>query len=369
MFSAEATLLEALGHEVTRYAIHNNQVPSMTSIALARATVWNSAQYQRVRDFFLDFLPDVVHVHNTLPLISPAAYYAARAASAAVVQTLHNYRYSCVNGLFYRDGHICEDCIGKTIALPGVLHSCYRGSRAASGVVAAMLAYHKLRGTYHAQVDRYIALTEFSREKFIEMGLSADKLSVKPNFVDPDPGIGAGDGSYALFVGRLAEEKGVRVLLDAWRQIGVRFPLKVVGSGPLAHLLNQADTGVQYLGQLPRPEVLNLLKSAGFMIFPSLWYEGFPMTIAEAFASGTPVVASHLGNSAAIVENGRTGLHFEPGNPDDLAAKVEWLLDHPAELASMRVEARTEYEAKYTAEKNYHQLIGIYEDAIRASRS
>lgn len=369
VFAAESALLEAHSHQVTRYAVHNVQVAKTEQLALAKNTLWNTDHHKRLQELFSEVRPDIVHVHNTLPIISPAVYYAAKAEGAAVVQTLHNYRYSCVNGLFFRDGRVCEDCLGKTLAWPGVVHACYRGSRSASAVVAAMLAYHKLRGTYQAQVDRYIALTEFSRRKFIEMGLPPEKIAVKPNFVNPDPRPGTGDGAYAIFVGRLTEEKGVHVLLSAWQQLGARIPLKVVGSGPLEQLANQAGGGVEFLGQQPTHTVLDLLKNASFLVFPSLLYEGFPMTIAEAFATGTPVVASRLGNAASIVEEGRTGLHFEPGNPDDLVSKVEWLLGHPFELTRMRRDARAEYEAKYTPETNYQMLMAIYEDAIRANRA
>lgn len=367
MFAAEAALLEAHGHEVVRYTVHNDEVASLRNLALARKTLWNGESYQRLRSLFRDARPHVVHVHNTLPLISPAVYYAAKAEGAAVVQTLHNYRYSCVNGLLYRSGHVCEECVGKTFPWPGVLHGCYRGSRPASTVVATMLGYHKLRGTYQTQVDRYVALTEFSKEKFIEMGLPAEKIAVKPNFVNPDPGTGTNREGYSIFVGRLTEEKGVRVLLEAWERVAARVPLKIVGGGPLAQLSDQAHPpGVQFLGPRPRSEVLKLIGRAAFMVFPSLLYETFGMTIAEAFATGTPVLASRLGNPAAIVDDGRTGLHFEPGNAADLAAKVEWLLAHPAELARMRTEARAEYEGNYTADANYRMLMAIYEQALSA---
>lgn len=369
VFAAECDLLAARGHMAIRYTVDNSEVAAMPHAALAKATLWNSDQYSKLRALFQETRPAVVHVHNTLPLISPAVYYAARAEGAAVVQTLHNYRFSCVNGLFFRDGRVCEDCLGRTVTWPGILHACYRGSRAASGTVAAMLTYHKLRGTYHQKVDQYIALTDFSRAKFIEMGLPEAKITVKPNFVAPDPGLGAGDGGYALYVGRLSEEKGVRTLVTAWKNLGAKIPLKVVGSGPVASELGAAEVvGVEYLGQVPRDDVLQLMQGASIVVFPSLWYEGFPMTIVEAFATGTPVVASRIGNPAAIVDHGRTGVHFEPGNAEDLVTQVEWLLDHPAELTRMRAEARAEYEAKYTAEVNYAQLMAIYEKAIRVAR-
>lgn len=240
----------------------------------------------------------------------------------------------------------------------------------ASGVVAAMLTTHRALGTWARGVDVYIALTEFARRKFMEGGLPAEKIVVKPNFVHPDPGPGEGKGGYALFVGRLSPEKGVRTLLRAWERLK-GIPLKIVGDGPLQAEMEDLVRGgglegVEMLGRRPREEVLGLMREAGVLVFPSECYENFPMTVAEAFACGLPVVASRLGAMAGIVEDGRTGLLFAPGDAEDLAAKVAWLFSHPEELARMRREARAEYEAKYTAERNYQLLMEIYGQALEA---
>lgn len=372
VFLAEGALLEGRGHKVTRYTVHNDNVGELAQVALARATIWNDEQYRKLRLLFRQVRPELVHVHNTLPLVSLAAYYAAKDEGLAVVQTLHNYRVACVNGLFFRDGNICEDCLGKSVPWPGVMHGCYRNSRVASGVVASMLAFHKLRGTYQKAVDVYIALTEFSRSKFIEAGLPAEKVSIKPNFVDTDPGVGDNEGSYALFVGRLSAEKGLSTLLAAWERLGQQIPLKIVGEGSLAPQVqkaSEAQEGVEWLGRQPRERVLALMKKAKLLVLPSNCYENFPMTLVEAFAAGLPVVASNLGGMASVLEHRRTGLHFTPGNPDDLAAKVEWAISHPAELSDMRRAARAEFEAKYTADRNYQMLMGIYERAVADSRA
>jgi len=370
VFAGEGALLEAHGHEVVRYTAHNDEVAGLGRLELARKTLWNSESYRKLRELFREAQPQVVHVHNTLPLVSPAVYYAAKAEGVAVVQTLHNFRLSCINGLFFRDGHVCEDCLGHFAPLPGVLHACYRGSRSASGVVAGMLAYHKLRRTYHEMVDVYIALTEFSKQKFIEAGLPPDKIVVKPNFIDPDPGVGTDDGGFTLFAGRLSPEKGMHTLISTWRIIGKRLQLKVVGDGPMAAEVERASEhieGVNWLGRLPHDEVLALMQRASFLVFPSECYEGFPMTLVEAFAIGLPVVASRLGSMASLIDHGRTGLLFTPGNATELADAVNWLLAHPDEAAAMRQAARAEYEAKYTAESNYQRLMAIYERAIEAN--
>jgi len=370
VFAAEGDLLEAHGHSVTRYAAHNDTLDGTRQLALARATVWNGEQYRDLRAVFREARPDVVHVHNTLPLVSPAVYYAARAEGAAVVQTLHNFRVACVNGLFFRDGHVCEDCLGKLAPWRGVLHACYRGSRAASAAVAAMVGYHKLRGTYREQVDAYITLTDFSREKFVAAGLPARKLFVKPNFVYPDPGVGGGHGGYALFVGRLSDEKGAGTLLAAWQRVGARLPLLIVGDGPMAAPVAEAAVGghVTWLGRRPPRDVYELMGAAAVVVIPSEWFETFGRVAVEAFATGTPVLASNIGAIAELVDHRRTGLLFTPGDAEALVDAVAWAISHPAELAAMRRAARAEYEDKYTAEANYDQLMATYQHALEGRR-
>ncbi|MEJ2667592.1 MAG: glycosyltransferase [Deinococcales bacterium] len=369
VFEAEADLLENKGHAVSRYAVHNDATRGMSAPALAVATIWNREQHRTLSALFRDFRPDVVHVHNTLPLISPAVYDAARRAGAAVVQTLHNYRLVCPSGLLFRNGRPCELCVGRSVPLPGVLHACYRASRPASGAVAAMLAFHRLRGSYRREVDRYIALTRFAKDTFVRGGLPPDKIAVKPNVVPADPGIGSGDGGYALFVGRLSEEKGVRVLLEAWRGLGGRPPLRVIGDGPLMKVASRSAgdaPGITLAGRLPAAEVREEMQRAAFLVVPSLWYEGFPMVVAEAYAAGTAVMASNIGALAEIVEHGRTGLTFGVGDSEDLARVASWLVEHPAELRAMRANARDAYERRYAAEPNYDSLMAIYQDALAA---
>ncbi len=365
VFRAEMALLREHGHEVIAVTPHNRELEGMPPWRQAAVTVWNQEMCRRLRNLIRKERPDVVHVHNTFPLASPAVIHAVKAERVPVVMTLHNYRLLCSAAIFFRDGRVCEDCLGKSVPWPGVVHGCWRG-RAPTAVVAGMLTLHRLMGTW-AKVDQFIALTEFARQKFILAGLPAERIAVKPNFVHPDPGPGEGRGGYALFVGRLSPEKGVKTLLEAWKRLGGRVPLKVVGDGPLAAEANRAAEklpGVAWLGRRAREEVVALMGEAAFLVFPSECYEGFPMVIAEAFARGLPVLATRLGSHGSLVADGRTGLLFRPGDPLDLAQKVEWLLDHPEKLARMRREARAEYEAKYTAERNYQMLMEIYEQAM-----
>lgn len=367
VFSTEADLLEAHSHQVLRYPVHNSSIEGMNPIALAGATIWSTSGYRELRALIRQKRPQVAHFHNTLPLISPAAYYAARAERVPVVQTLHNYRLLCPSAVFFRDGKVCEDCLGKFVPWPGVIHACYRANYAASGAVATMLILHRTLRTWTNLVDQYIALTEFARQKFIQGGLPAEKIVVKPNFIQHDSEHREELEKYALFVGRLSPEKGISTLLKAWQQIGEKMPLKIVGDGPLAPQVLESSRrvpGIDWLQQLPKEQVLALMERACILILPSLWYEGFPMVIAEAFASGLPVVASGLGSLSSLIDHQRTGLHFQPGSPEDLATQVEWVLAHPMELIQMRQAARTEFEAKYTAKQNYQMLIEIYEKVV-----
>lgn len=369
VLTAEVSLLANHGHRVSRYTVHNDAVRAMPALRLALHTIWSAESYRTLRTLIRSERPDLIHVHNTLPLLSPSVYYAARAEGLPVVQTLHNYRLLCPNALFFRQGRVCEDCLGKTPPWPGVRHACYRQSRAATATVAAMLTVHRLLRTWQRMVDVYIALTEFARQKFIQGGLPAEKIVVKPNFVHPDPGPREGLGDYALYVGRLSSEKGIQTLLTAWKSLGSGYPLKIVGSGPLhaSGSLRGQSPHIDWLGQQPRETVLQLMKGARILIFPSLVYENFPMSIAEAFAVGLPVIASCLGAMAELVEHGRTGLLFRPGDPEDLADKVAWAWSHPHALAEMGRAARHEYETKYSAECNYKQLIEIYNLAAKHS--
>lgn len=366
VFRAEADLLQRAGHHVSLYSVHNSQIQGMSRAALAWNTLWSSTSNRRILELIANDQPDIAHFHNTFPLLSPSVYYACRAMNVPVVQTLHNYRLSCPSAIFYRNGKPCEDCRGKKIAYPAVLHACYRNSRTQTTVAAAMLAFHSLRRTWQERVNAYIALTGFSRAKMIQAGLPAQKIFVKPNFADAPRSPSRGLGDYALFIGRLSPEKGLAALLEAWSVLQ-SIPLKIMGDGPLRPLAErhaQTHPMIEYLGHQDRVNVLHYLRNARFLVFPSEWYEAFPMAIVEAFSMGAPVVASRLGAQAELVRDGETGLLFTPGDPHDLSSKVQWLWDRPGETARMQKNARLEYEQKYTPQKNLETLIRIYETVL-----
>ncbi len=364
-FARDGALLESYGHTVIPYTLHNDQVQDMNPAALAVRTLWNVESYGQLRRLLRAEKPDVIHFHKTFPLISPSAYYAAAAENVPVVQTLHNYRLACINALFYRQERVCEDCLGKLLPWPGILHACYRQSRAASTVAAGMLFSHRLLGTWSQKVDRYIALSEFARQKMIAAGLPAQKVAVRVNYIHPDPGLGDGTGGFALFVGRLAAEKGVACLLSAWQKLGGKIPLKIIGDGPLAGKRTQAAPGVEWLGYLPPAQTIQWIRQAACLVMPSQWYEGMPTTIIEAFACGTPVIASRIGAMQEMVEEGVNGVFFAPGDAEALAGAVERLFQAPsARRAEMRKAARQAYERHYTAEAGYYRLLEIYRQAV-----
>jgi glycosyltransferase involved in cell wall biosynthesis len=369
VFESEASLMTQYGWQVTP-VIEQNTHPDgvLKKIGVAMDCVWSRRWYREFSALLEKVKPDVVHIHNFFPLISPSVYYACRKAGVPIVQTLHNYRLLCPAATLYRDGDVCEECMQHGL-LRGVRYGCYQGSKLGTTAVALMLQVHRRLRTWAKMVDCYIALTEFSRRKLIDGGLPAAKIRVKPNFVLPDPGFREKRGQYALFAGRLVDPKGLPTLLSAWKLLRKPIPLVIVGDGPNRASLESQLTelhGVTYCGRLSREATLEAIKGARFLVFPSEWYEGFPVTIAESFACGVPVICSRLGSMQEIVADGRTGLHFRPTEADDLASKIEWAWDHPEQMEAMGRGARLEFEAKYTAERNFYLLKEIYEFAINS---
>ena len=368
----ETALLERHGHRVAHYLVDNHDVDDLSRAALAGLTVWNNASYRKVRRLLAQTEADVMHVHNTLPLASPAVYYAAAAEGVPVVQTLHNYRLICPNALCLRDGAPCTACVGAAVPVQAVRHACYRDSRSATAAVAAMVSLHRAAGTWRNRIDTYIAPTAFAREMFVTGGLPAGRIVVKPHFVDPDPGTGPGAGGYAVFVGRLSKEKGVETLLRAWSGLGGRVPLTIVGDGPLSAQVAAAAAqipGITWAGRRDPAAVQALIGNAAMLVMPSLAYETFGQVVIEAYAAGTPVVVAQGGAAAELVEE-HTGVHFRSGDAEDLAAQVERLVADPMGLQAMRTAARAAYERRYTGSASYQALLGIYDRAItRASRS
>ena len=365
----EKELLERNGHQVLAF-FHNNleleKYSPFQRLTMAPRAIWAWDSKKQISELLAAEKPDVVHVHNTLTIISPSVYWACHEAGVPVVQTLHNFRLFCPAGNYLRDGRICEECRTHSL-LRSVRYRCYRDSRAATATVALTLAVHRRLGAYQDKIQAFIAFTEFARQKYVQGGLPGGRIFLKPNFVPSDPGIGDGAGNFALFVGRLSPEKGIRTMMSAWERLNGAVPLVIAGDGPLRPLVEETAArvpGIVYRGSLPRHEIIRAMQQARFLLLPSECYEGFPMTIAEAFACGLPVLASRMGAMEVLIEDGRSGIHFAPGDAADCAAKALEAWKQPGRLCRMGAQARQIYLDSYTAERNYLTLMDIYRRAI-----
>ena len=365
VFEDEGALLEKYGHQVFRFTISNDSIVDLNRIELVAKTFWNKAVASELDQIICRDRPDVMHVTNAFPLISPSAYKVAKDHGVGVVQSIHNYRMLCPKAQFVRNSQVCEKCLGKRFAWPAIYHACYKENRLATTVVAAMTAFHRARNSWTQLVDRFIAPTQFVKDKHIEGGFDARQIDVKPNFVFPDPGSGSGDGNYVAFAGRLSAEKGVDTLLETWQHLSANVRLKIAGDGPLADRVKaaaDADNRIEWLGRIEKKEMFDLLGQATCLIMPSVCYETFGLTIVEAFSKGTPVVVSRMGAMQELVQDGRNGFLVEPGNAKQFAATVDQVFS--MDTAELRVAARQDFELKYTAEANQEWLTDIYSKAL-----
>ena len=365
----EREMLTRRGVTVVPFDRCNDDVDDSTlgaRIGAAINTVWSASSRRALESVLRDEKPDVAHVHNTFSIISPSIYGACRAAGVPVVQTLHNFRLFCPSALFLRDGRPCEECVDHGL-LRSIRYRCYRGSLPATATMAGMLSMHRTIGTYSRDIDRFIALTEFARGKVVRAGLDPGRVAVKPNFLPEPPARGAGGGGYAVYAGRLTAEKGVRTLLEAWKALP-DIPLRILGEGALRASLEQVAVrdrvNVQFLGQRPRSEVLEVLRGAEFLVVPSECYEGFPMIIAEAYACGTPVLVSCGGSMDELVKPGVTGETFAARDANELAASARRLHVATREGSSMRDAARSYFDSHLTEEQNFATLMRVYESAL-----
>ncbi|MBI3745843.1 MAG: glycosyltransferase family 4 protein [Chloroflexi bacterium] len=361
---SERQLLEAAGITVRQVIFDNADLRESRSLrgdlVLAASAIWSRSAERRVRTEIAATNAQVVHVHNTFPAASPSVYSAAAAAGVRVVQTLHNYRLVCPAATAFRNGHVCTDCLGRAIAMPAVVHACVRGSRSQSAVAGTTIAVHRAIGTYRTRIARYLALSSFQRDLLVAGGYPATRIRVLSNFLEPDPGEGPGPRAGIVYAGRLSPEKGILPLLGA----AAKTPglIKVIGEGPLAPAVRAAAASglLTHPGALPRAAVQEELRRAVALVLPSLWFEGFPMVVVEAFASGTPVIASRIGSLAELVDDGVTGLVVEPNDPASLAERIRWAYDNPEKMRAMGRQARHAYEARYRGPAHLAGLVDAY---------
>ncbi len=376
VYEAERDLLRARGHQVIEFTRKSDDIRGRGAAGVlqgALATPWNPFSARALRRRILRERPDVVHAHNTFPLISPSIFSAAHGLGVPTVLTLHNYRTFCAAGIPLRDNLPCTQCLDRRSVLPALRYGCYRGSRLATLPLAAMIALHRGLGTWRRHVDAFIALTSFQRDKLVAAGLPAERVHLKPHFypAPPVPLPWPAREGKVVYVGRLGPEKGLNSLVEAWRLWGAAAPpLEMIGDGPeraaLERSIAAAGLGgkIALLGQISFAATQERLARARLLVLPSLCYEGFPMAIREAFALGVPVAGSRLGSIPCIVEDGRTGVLFPPGDARDLLRAARTLWGDSAALARMGLAARAEFEDKYSAERNYASLMAIYAAAI-----
>jgi glycosyltransferase involved in cell wall biosynthesis len=372
VFEAECELLEKNGHTVEKILFDNRQIKTgMDKFLAGVKSLYNYESADLVEAAILNFRPDVIHVHNLFPIASPAIFFVAQKYEVPIVATLHNYRLICPSATLFHDGKIYEKSIHHLFPLDAIYQGVYRNSRIQTASVVLMTAVHKILGTWKNKVDRYIVLTDFAKRKFLNscLDVPADKMVVKPNFtVDP----GAGNyprEDYFLFIGRLTEEKGINTVLECAKNSNVK--IKIIGDGPLrAEVEKQAAIypNIQYLGFQDKETIIDALKRCRALLFTSLWFEGFPMTILEAFAAGTPVICSKLGGPGEIVGNLVSGLHYTPGNVKELGEKIQLLLQDNSMVAKLGKGARYVFEQKYAEDINYQMLLNIYMDVVKLKK-
>jgi glycosyltransferase involved in cell wall biosynthesis len=364
----EVRMLRERGQSVHQYVAENDSITdTWQQIVAATRSFYSRLASQEIEKLLATFRPDILHVHNFFPSISPAIFFAARKYGVPVVQTLHNYRLLCANAMLLRDGRPCEDCSVGNFFLPGVVHGCYRGSRTGSAVVGTSTFVHAALGTWSNRIDRYIALTQFAARKFGRGRLPAERIRIKPNFA-PDRGYGQGQGGFALYVGRLSSEKGIKTILAADDSGYLPIPIHIVGDGPLRVDVERAcarpGSRLIYLGQMSRVQVIEQMQNAIVLLVPSLWYEGFPMAIVEALSFGLPIIASRIGGLPEIVQDGHSGLLFEPGDPAALIKTLCAFIKDTGRIRTMRRASRSHFDDYYSEQKNYETLIEIYGELL-----
>lgn len=376
----EMAMLERHGGDVIPWIVPTEESGILNLIRCGFSAMWNPFAYRKLKLLLAREKPDIVHCHNTFPLLSPSVFAACHNAGVPVVQTIHNYRHICPAGGFFREGHICEECIGKKFPIPALKHGCYRNSLIASAVPAMTAYAQRIRRTFERDVDALIALNCFEREKLIEGGIPADKIIIKPNFCPepvsrkPDPR--PADKPFTIcFAGRFSEDKGIPLLLEAWKAFsGIAalngMPnacLQIAGGGDLADMVSKAaeqSESIQYMGSLSHEATVEMIAQADCLVCPSLWYEGMPMTLLEAFGSGTPVIASRIGGLPEMVEDGINGFLFSPGDKNELETRIHKLHSSPELLAEMGKNAHDIYQTRYSEPVNFPLLEKIYRNAI-----
>lgn len=367
----EAELLRQAGHEVRQYRVAPAEELKLSPLRAAAKAVWNVEATRDVAALITDFQPDVAHVHTPFPLMSPAVFRTAAGMGVPTVTTLHSYRYSCIAATCFRDGQVCEDCVGKQLKLPGIRHRCYHDSLGGSLALTTSLVLHRRLGTLHHKIDKFVALTGFGKRLLIRDGIPEAKITVKPNSV-ADPGTPGGPDEtspYVAFAGRLTDVKGVETLLRAWSDVPAGLRLRIAGDGPLRSVVEDraaADPSIDYLGWISEPDVAAVMAGARAMIVPSEWFEGLPLVILRSLSFGTPLVVSDLENICEDVVADGAAVSFDVGNAAALSVALGDVVADRAGWSARRERARSSYLSRYTPAEDLRRLEGIYAEVIEA---
>lgn len=362
----EIDLMIKHGHNVTSYIVENEQISNRSIFSVAFSVVWSRRTYREVRKLIKENRIEILHVQNFFPLISPSVYYAAKSLKIPVVQAIRNYRLICPNALFFRDNKICTECSSKLFPYPSIFYKCYRKNRLATFTTALMLFIHRILGTWHKKVDKFVAVSEFVKHTLVNEGYDADKIVVKPNFLLQEFAYNSDHDNYFIYIGRLSNEKGIKTLCSAWEILGKRVPLKIIGEGDDVDKIKRLQMegyNIDYLGKLPMNETLKYLSNTKALVIPSEWFEPFGRVIIEAYALSIPVIASNIGGIKELVDDNKTGYLFEPSNYVDLAEKVTKLNDN-INLSTLKKNAYSKSQNLFSSESNYKFLIRIYEDIL-----
>lgn len=371
VFHAEGELLQNNGHLVEFLVFDNKEIITWFDKLLSGIyLIYNPVSARTLRRKIKLLDPDVIHIHNFVPLASPSVFFVAKEFDKPVVLTLHNYRLLCPSTTLYVNNQIYERSIDKYFPLDAIIKGVYRNSILQTAALVMMTLTHKLLGTWQNKIDAYIVLTRFALSKFngSTLGIRPDQFFIKSNFVEEDNLPDCKREDFFLFVGRLTNEKGIRTLLESTKLLS--YDLTIIGGGPLEDMVREyasENSRIKFLGFQPRGTILEIMKKCKALIFPSVWYEGFPMTILEAFSKGTPVIASRLGSMEEVVHDRINGLHFKAGCENDLASKVKILMEDSQLVSDLSKNASETYRQNYTPSKNYHKLIEIYNKVIEAN--
>jgi glycosyltransferase involved in cell wall biosynthesis len=367
IFEQEKKLLLAKGHKIISYTRDNAEIESynfIQKIKFAFSMIFSLKTYFELTKVIKHTTPEIAYIHNDFPLISPSAYFACNLQKIPIIKRIPNYRLFCSNGFFVRENEVCEKCLVKNNPFISVKYGCYRNSKLLTFLVASMIRIH--RNTYRERINYLLPNSPIVKEKLLKGKFIRTKLIVKSNFTEGKLNFQIKKENFAIYVGRLSKEKGLKSLSEAWRNID--FKLEVYGDGPLRDLIKN-QSNVIYKGPKSNVECLQRIKKAKFLIFPSIHEETFGISMIEAFSVGTPVLASRMGNMKYVVEDGKTGKFFNPGDSEDLREKALWMINHTKECEQMGKNAYLEYKEKYTPDVNYKNLMSVFNKAINDAKN